>query len=136
MSTVRLWTDAEVEKDARVKAVFDDIRATRKTDFVNNVWRALANHPDTLERIWAGLKDVMVKTGELDPLVKEMIYIAVSISNGCAYCVHSHTAAAKAKGMTPGQHAELLAVVAMAAQTNSLLQGLQLPIDQPFLVES
>jgi uncharacterized peroxidase-related enzyme len=136
MSTVRLWTDAEAEKDSRVKAVFDDIRATRKTGFVNNVWRALANHPDTLERIWAGVKDVMVKPGELDPLVKEMIYIAVSISNGCGYCVHSHTAAAKAKGMTPGQHAELLAVVAMAAQTNSLLQGLQLPVDQPFLVES
>jgi len=90
MTTVRLWTDAEVDADPRVKAVFDDIRATRKSDFVNNVWRGLANHPDTLERIWAGLKDVMIKPSALDPLVKEMVYIAVSTANGCNYCIHSH----------------------------------------------
>ena len=136
MSTVRLWTDAEAEANPRVKAVFDDIRATRKSDFVNNVWRALANQPDTLERIWSGLKDVMVKPGALDPVVKEMLYIAVSVANGCSYCVHSHTAAAKAKGMTGDQHAELLAVIGMASQTNALLNALQLPIDPQFLVES
>ncbi|GMB79525.1 carboxymuconolactone decarboxylase family protein [Shinella zoogloeoides] len=136
MSTVRLWTDAEAEANPRVKAVFDDIRATRKSDFVNNVWRALANQPDTLERIWSGLKDIMVKPGALDPLVKEMLYIAVSVANGCSYCVHSHTAAAKAKGMTGDQHAELLAVIGMASQTNALLNALQLPIDPQFLVES
>lgn len=136
MSTVRLWTDAEAEANPRVKAVFDDIRATRKSDFVNNVWRALANQPDTLERIWSGLKDVMVKPGALDPMVKEMLYIAVSVANGCSYCVHSHTAAAKAKGMTEDQHAELLAVIGMASQTNALLNALQLPIDPQFLVES
>ncbi|QRI66309.1 carboxymuconolactone decarboxylase family protein (plasmid) [Shinella sp. PSBB067] len=136
MSTVRLWSDAEVEANPRVKAVFDDIRATRKSDFVNNVWRALANQPDTLERIWAGLKDIMVKPGALDPLVKEMLYIAVSVANGCSYCVHSHTAAAKAKGMTEDQHGELLAVIGMASQTNALLNALQLPIDPQFLVES
>ncbi|MFT4160741.1 carboxymuconolactone decarboxylase family protein [Shinella sp.] len=136
MSTVRLWTDAEAEANPRVKAVFDDIRATRKSDFVNNVWRALANQPDTLERIWSGLKDIMVKPGALDPVVKEMLYIAVSVANGCSYCVHSHTAAAKAKGMTEDQHAELLAVIGMASQTNALLNALQLPIDPQFLVES
>ena len=136
MSTVRLWSDAEVEANPRVKAVFDDIRATRKSDFVNNVWRALANQPDTLERIWAGLKDIMVKPGALDPLVKEMLYIAVSVANGCSYCVHSHTAAAKAKGMTEDQHGELLPVIGMASQTNALLNALQLPVDPQFLVES
>ena len=136
MSTVRLWTDAEAEADPRVKAVFDDIRATRKSDFVNNVWRALANQPDTLERIWHGLKDIMVKPGALDPLVKEMLYVAVSVANGCNYCIHSHTAAAKAKGMTEAQHAELLAVIGMASQTNALLNALQLPVDPQFLVES
>lgn len=135
MTTVKLWTDAEAEADPRVKAVFDDIRATRKSDFINNVWRALANQPDTLERIWAGLKEVMVKPSALDPLTKEMIYIAVSTANSCSYCIHSHTAAAKAKGMTEGQHADLLAVIGMAAQTNALVSALQLPVDPQFLVE-
>ncbi|HRP78109.1 MAG TPA: carboxymuconolactone decarboxylase family protein [Aquamicrobium sp.] len=135
MSTVKLWTDAEAEADPRVKAVFDDIRATRKSDFVNNVWRALANQPDTLERIWAGLKEIMVKPGALDPLTREMIYIAVSTANSCSYCIHSHTAAARAKGMTEGQHADLLAVIAMASQTNALVSALQLPVDPQFLVE-
>src|SRR3984885_6679213 len=97
MSTVKLWTDEEVAKDARVKAVFDDIRVTRKTDFVNNFWRALANQPAVLERTWASLKEIMVAPGVLDPLTKELIYIAVSTTNGCSYCVHSHTAAARAK---------------------------------------
>jgi AhpD family alkylhydroperoxidase len=134
MSTLRLWTDAEVDADPRVKAVFDDIRRSRKSDFVNNFWRALANQPDTLERIWAGLKQVMVQPSALDPLVKEMIYIAVSTANGCSYCVHSHTAGAKARGMTEAQHADLLAVIGMAAQTNALANALQLPVDPQFLV--
>jgi uncharacterized peroxidase-related enzyme len=134
MTTLRLWTDTEVDGDPRVKAVFDDIRKSRKSDFVNNFWRALANQPDTLERIWAGLKEVMVQPSALDPLVKEMIYIAVSTANGCSYCVHSHTAGAKAKGMTEAQHADLLAVIGMAAQTNALANALQLPVDPQFLV--
>jgi uncharacterized peroxidase-related enzyme len=133
MTTLRLWTDTEVDGDPRVKAVFDDIRKSRKSDFVNNFWRALANQPDTLERIWAGLKEVMVQPSALDPLVKEMIYIAVSTANGCSYCVHSHTAGAKAKGMTEAQHADLLAVIGMAAQTNALANALQLPVDPQFL---
>src|SRR5690606_14028856 len=108
---------------------------TRKSDFVNNVWRALANQPDTLERIWAGLKEIMVKPGALDPLTREMIYIAVSTANSCSYCIHSHTAAARAKRMTEGQHADLLAVIAMASQTNALVSALQLPVDPQFLVE-
>ena len=133
MSTVHLWSDARAEASPRVKAVFDDIRATRKSDFVNNFWRALANDPASLERIWAGLKAIMVAPGALDPLVKEMIYIAVSAANGCTYCAHSHTAAARAKGMTPDQHAELLAVIAMASQTNALATALQVPTDPRFL---
>ena len=132
MATVRLLTDDELSPEAR--SVFDDIRAVRQTAFVNNFWRALANQPDTLERIWAGLKQVMVQPSALDPLVKELIYIAVSTANGCSYCVHSHTAGAKAKGMTEAQHADLLAVIGMAAQTNALANALQLPVDPQFLV--
>src|ERR1700757_2935380 len=114
MATAKLWTDEEVAADPRVKAVFDDIRATRKSDFVNNFWRGLANDPALLKRTWEGLKAVMTAEGALDPLVREMIYIAVSTANGCAYCVHSHTAAAKVRGMTEAQHAELLAVIGLA----------------------
>ena len=133
MTTVKLWTDAEVEADPRVKAVFDDIRATRKSDFVNNFWRGLANQPQLLERTWASLKEVMVAPGELSPLVKEMIYVAVSTVNGCSYCIHSHTAQAKAKGMTDGMHAELLSVIGMASETNAIVQALQVPVDPQFL---
>ena len=132
MSTVRLWTDAEAASDPRVKAVFDDLRATRASDFVNNFWRGLANHPDVLERTWSQLKAVMFAPGPLDPLTRELIYIAVSTTNGCTYCIHSHTAAARAKGMTDGQHADLLAVIGMAAQTNALVTAMQLPVDPPF----
>jgi AhpD family alkylhydroperoxidase len=95
MATVRLWTDEDVASSSRVKAVFDDIRATRKTDFVNNFWRALANQPGVLERTWASVKEIMVAPGALDPLTKELIYIAVSATNACSYCAHSHTAAAR-----------------------------------------
>ncbi|PIO96692.1 Alkylhydroperoxidase like protein, AhpD family [uncultured Pleomorphomonas sp.] len=132
MTTVKLWTDAEVEADPRVKAVFDDIRATRKSDFVNNFWRGLANQPQLLERTWASLKEVMVAPGELSPVVKEMIYVAVSTVNGCSYCIHSHTAQAKAKGMTEGMHAELLSVIGMASETNAIVQALQIPVDPEF----
>ena len=134
MTTVKLWTDADVEANPRVKAVFDDIRATRKSDFVNNFWRGLANQPQLLERTWASLKEVMVAPGELSPVVKEMIYVAVSTVNGCSYCIHSHTAQAKAKGMTEGMHAELLSVIGMASETNAIVQALQIPVDPEFQV--
>ncbi|WP_394848636.1 carboxymuconolactone decarboxylase family protein [Pendulispora brunnea] len=134
MATVKLWTDEEVAADPRVKAVFDDIRTTRKSDFVNNFWRALANQPAVLERIWANLKEIMVAPGALDPLTKEMIYIAVSAANSCAYCAHSHTAAARAKGMTEAQYGELLAIVGMACQTNALANGMQIPVDPEFQI--
>jgi AhpD family alkylhydroperoxidase len=132
MATVRVWTEDEVAKNPRVKAVFDDIRATRKSDFVNNFWRALANQPTVLERTWAAIKEIMVAPGALDPLTKELIYIAVSATNACSYCVHSHTAAARTKGMTAEQHAELLAIIGMANETNALASALQIPIDREF----
>lgn len=135
MATVRLMTDAEAEAVPAVKAVFDDIRATRKTDFINNFWRGLANDPVTLKRTWESLKAVMAGETALPPVVQEMIYIAVSTANSCTYCVHSHTAAARAKGMTDAQHAELLAIIGLAAQTNHLVTAMQLPVDSAFLVE-
>jgi AhpD family alkylhydroperoxidase len=135
MPTVKLWTDAEVAANPRIEAVFDDIRATRNSDFVNNFWRALANQPALLERTWGSIKAVMIAPGNLDPLTKELIYIAVSTINGCTYCIHSHTAAARAKGLTDQQHAELLAVIGMAAETNALANALQVPVDPQFLVE-
>ncbi len=134
MSTVQL--SAGEESDPRVRAVFDDIRATRKTDFINNLWRYLAFDPSLLEDTWAEVKAVMATPSELDPMVKEMLYLAVSIANSCSYCVHSHTAAAKAKGMTAGQHAEVLRIVSLAAKTNHLLNGLQIPVDPVFDQES
>ncbi|MGJ7041394.1 AhpD family alkylhydroperoxidase [Shinella sp. BE166] len=130
MSTVKPAED--IEADPRVKAVFDDIRATRKSDFVNNMWRYLAFDPSLLERTWAEVKAVMATPSTLDPLVKELLYIAVSVTNGCSYCVHSHTAAAKAKGMTDAQYAELLAIVSLAGKTNQLATAFQLPVDAVF----
>lgn len=130
MSTVA--PPADPESDPRVKAVFDDIRATRKTDFINNLWRSLAFNPTLLESTWAEVKQLMATPSHLDPLTKELVYIAVSIANSCSYCVHSHTAAARAKGMTDEQHAELLAIVSLAAKTNHLANGLQLPLDAAF----
>lgn len=132
MATVRLLQDDELSPEART--VFDDIRATRGSDFINNFWRALAHDPATLRRTWASLKEVMAP-GALDPKTKEMLYIAVSIVHGCSYCIHSHTAAASAKGMTAQEHAELLAVVGMAAQTNRLVTGLGIPVDAAFLAD-
>ena len=135
MSTVRLLSDDEIRRSPEAWAVFEDIRATRKSDFVNNFWRALANDPPRMRSVWEQLKSVMMADGELSPLVREMIYIAVSTANGCAYCVHSHTASARAKGMSDGQHAELLAVIAMASQTNALATALQVPVDDAFQVQ-
>jgi len=133
MATVKLWTDEEVSTDPRVKAVFDEIRTTRKSDFVNNFWRALANQPAVLERTWARVKAIMVEPGELDPLTKELIYIAVSTTNSCSYCVHSHTASARAKGLSDAQYSELVAVVGLASETNALANALQIPVDAEFL---
>ena len=127
MTTVRLLSDAEVDTIPAVKAVFDDIRATRKSDFVNNFWRGLANDPASLQRVWGEVKAVMVAPSAIDPLVKEMIYIAVSTANGCGYCIHSHTAAARAKGMTEAQHGELAAIIGLAGQTNHLVTAMQIP---------
>lgn len=129
MGTVSLLSDEEVSPQAL--AVFNDIRALRGTDYVNNFWRALAHDPALLKATWERLKVVM-GPGELDPLVKEMIYVAVSTANGCSYCVHSHTAAAKAKGMTAAQHGELLGVIGMAMQTNGIVTGLQVDVDEVF----
>jgi uncharacterized peroxidase-related enzyme len=134
VATVKLWTDEEAAAVPAVKAVFDDIRATRKSDFVNNFWRALANQPGLLERTWAGVKQVMIEPGVLGPLTKELVYIAVSTANSCSYCVHSHTAAARAKGLSDRQYAEFLAVLGMAAETNTLANSMQIPVDQEFLI--
>ena len=133
MAAIRLWSDQDAASDPIVGAVFADIRATRKSDFINNIWRGLANNPALLQRTWASLKAVMAPDGALDPLTKELIYIAVSTTNSCGYCVHSHTAAARAKGMTDAQHGELLAVISMAAHTNSLATSMQIPVDPEFL---
>lgn len=130
MATVTLVSDAEASP--RVAAVFADIRQTRNSDFINNFWRALAIDPQGLERTWAEVKAVMATPGSIDPLTREMIYIAVSVANGCSYCVHSHTAAARAKGMTGDQHGELLAIVGLAGKTNHLATALQVPVDPAF----
>lgn len=129
MATVPLLGDAELAPEAR--AVFEDIRAVRGTDYVNNFWRALAHDPAELRRVWEEAKAVMAP-GALDPLVKELVYIAVSTANACPYCVHSHTASARAKGMTEAQHAELLRVIGLAARTNHLVTALQVPVDEVF----
>ena len=123
---------SDIESDARVKAVFDDIRLTRKTDFINNMWRWLAFDPALLERTWAEVKQVVGTPSSIDPLTKEMIYIAVSVANNCSYCVHSHTAAARAKGMSQVQYGELLAIIGLAGKTNQLATALQIPVDQAF----
>jgi len=116
------------DANAEVKAVYDDIMATRKVDWINNFWKALASDPKTLKRTWESLKQVMAP-GALDPLTKEMIYVAVSITNNCAYCINSHTAAARKAGMSDAMLAELLAVVGMANETNRLANGYQIEVD-------
>lgn len=128
-ATVTLLSDAELTPEAA--AVFSDIRAVRGSDYVNLFWRALAHDPAELARVWEEAKAVMAP-GALDPLVKELVYIAVSTANSCPYCVHSHTAAARSKGMTDAQHAELLRVIGLAARTNHLVTALQVPVDAAF----
>src|SRR6188472_891012 len=113
----------------KVRAVFDDIKRTRNTDWINNFWRALANHPPTLKRTWESLKEVMAP-GALDPLTKELVYLAVSVSNGCGYCIASHSAAARKAGMSEAMFGELMAVTGMANETNRLANGYRVPIDK------
>ena len=120
MATVKLLSDHELSSEAR--AVFDDIRKTRQSDFVNNFWRALAHDPKTLRRTWES--------------IKEMLYVAVSVAHGCNYCIHSHTAAARAKGMTEAEYREMIAIVGMAAETNRLVTALGVPVDDAFLVDA
>ena len=120
------------EKNPRVKSVFADIRATRKSDFINNIWYYLAFNPELLENTWRDVKEIMAKPSYLDPMTKELIYAAVSISNSCEYCIHSHTAAARAQGMTNEQYAEFLSIVSLAGRTNNLLNGIKVPLDKEF----
>jgi AhpD family alkylhydroperoxidase len=119
------------EASAEVRAIYDDIMATRKTDYVNNFWKALASHPPTLRRTWESVKQVMAP-GALDALTKEMVYLAISATNGCPYCIASHTAGARKAGMTDAMLGELMAVVGMANETNGLANGYQLEIDEIF----
>jgi AhpD family alkylhydroperoxidase len=130
MATLGLieYTDASPE----VRAVYDDIMATRKTDWINNFWKALAHDPATLRRTWQSIKEIMAP-GALDALTKEMIYVAVSATNQCGYCIASHTAAARKAGMTDAMLSELMAVVGMANESNRLASGYQVEIDQQFL---
>lgn len=114
-----------------VKAVYDDIMATRRTDWINNFWKAIARDVPTLRRTWESIKEIMAP-GAIDPLTKEMIYLAVSVSNQCGYCIASHTAAARKAGMSDAQFAELMAVVGMANETNRLVSGYQVEIDDRF----
>lgn len=130
MSAIERPSDPEA--DPRVKAVFDDIRETRGSDFINDLWTYLAFDPGLLEEVWAGVKSVMAQPSALDSKTKEMLYVAVSIANSCRYCVHSHTAAARAKGMSDAEYADLLRVVSTASRTNALLNGLQIPVDPVF----
>jgi AhpD family alkylhydroperoxidase len=119
------------DASAEVKAVYDDVMRTRGVDWINNFWKALANRPAELRRVWDNVKQVMA-AGALDPLVKEMVYVAVSATNGCEYCTHSHTAAARKKGMTDAMLMELLAVAGLANETNRLANGLRLDVDPQF----
>ncbi len=121
------YADASPE----VRAVYDDIMATRNVASVNNFWKALANDPENLKRIWSSVKSVMA-AGALDPLTKELLYVAVSVTNNCEYCIHSHTAGARARGMTPAMFNELMAVVALANETNRLSNGYRIDVDDRF----
>jgi len=129
MATVRLIDYAEAS--AEVRAVYDDIMATRKVETVNNFWKALASHPPTLRRTWESVKQVMA-SGALDPLTKELIYLAVSATNGCEYCIRSHTFSARKQGMTEAMLGEVMAIVGMANETNALADGFQVDIDDAY----
>jgi AhpD family alkylhydroperoxidase len=129
MALVRLVEYAEASP--QVRSVYDDIMKTRGVDWINNFWKALANNPAELARVWANVKQVMAP-GALDPLLKEMVYVAVSVTNGCEYCTYSHTAAARKKGMSDAMLMELLAVVGLANETNRLADGLRVEVDPQF----
>lgn len=129
MSLVTLIEYADAP--AEVRAVYDDIKKTRGVDWINNFWKALANNPAELRRVWANVKQVMAP-GALDPLVKEMVYVAVSATNGCEYCTYSHTAAARKKGMSEAMFMELMAVVGLANETNRLANGFRIDVDPQF----
>jgi AhpD family alkylhydroperoxidase len=129
MALVKMIEDGHASAD--VQAVFDEIKTARKSDWINNFWKVLASSPATMQRIWSNVKLVMAP-GALDALTKEMVYVAVSVTNNCQYCIHSHTAAARAKGMTDEMYAELLAVVGLANETNRLANGYQIDVDEQF----
>lgn len=129
MPTVKLLTDEEAEPAAR--AVFDNIRHTRKTDFVNNAWRAQANDPAMLKRNWEKAKEIMAP-GALDAVSKELIYLTVSIMNNCEYCIHSHSHFAKQKGLTKEQYMEMLNVIGLATEGNRLMTAMHVPVDKKF----
>ena len=129
MPMVKMIEYAEAAPE--VRAIYDDIMATRKIDWINNFWKVIAHHPPTLKRTWDSVKEVMAP-GALDPLVKEMLYIAVSVTNNCEYCIASHTASARKQGLTDAQLAELLAVVGMANETNRLANGYRVEVDERF----
>jgi AhpD family alkylhydroperoxidase len=129
MATLGLIEYADAS--AEVRAVYDDIMATRQTDWINNFWKALARDPATLRRTWESIKQIMAP-GAVDALTKEMIYLAVSVSNGCAYCIASHTAGARKAGMTEAMFGELMSVVGMANETNRLANGYRVPVDPAF----
>jgi AhpD family alkylhydroperoxidase len=129
MSIVRLVEYADAAPE--VRAVYDEIMQARGTDWINNFWKALAHDPALLRRTWENVQQVMAP-GALDPLVKEMVYVAVSATNGCEYCTYSHTAAARKKGMSEAMLMELMAVVGLANQTNRLANGLRMPVDPQF----
>jgi AhpD family alkylhydroperoxidase len=130
MATLGLIEYADAPPE--VRAVYDDIMTTRQTDWINNFWKALAHDPATLKRTWESIKQIM-SPGALDPLVKEMIYVAVSATNQCPYCIASHTASARKAGMTDAMFAEVMAVVGMANETNRLASGYRVEIDEKFL---
>ena len=129
MSTIKKTTE---ENDQLVKETYQDIRDTRKTDYIGNYWKYLAFDPSLLKEVWTDVKNVMTKETLIDKKTKEMIYMAVSITNNCSYCTHSHTASAKKLGMSDEEHSEFLRIVALAAKTNQLVNGLQVPVDEIF----
>jgi AhpD family alkylhydroperoxidase len=129
MSTIKKTTE---ENDQLVKETYQDIRDTRKTEYIGNFWKYLAFDPSLLKEVWTDVKNVMAKETLIDKKTKEMIYMAVSITNNCSYCTHSHTASAKKLGMSEEEHSEFLTIVALAAKTNQLVNGLQVPVDEIF----
>jgi len=130
MPQVKLVQDNEASEEVRV--VFDDIRKTRNTDYINNIWRALAAHPPVLKRFWGQMKEIMAKESRIEALTKEYIYLAVSITNNCEYCINSHIAAARKQGMDDATLAELIEIVALANAGNRLTQGLQVEVDERY----